>query len=225
MTKMNAGGRAEAPGGSAIDWLVCVAVPEEAAFVRGRQGPHVRILVTGMGQRNASRAIRKALEETRPRKVISAGFAGALNRDLKRGAIVFDADEDLCLEPALTAVGGRTARFYCSDRVVITREEKQALRFRTGADAVDMESSVIREACRANGVSSATVRVISDDADEDLPLDFNSLLTEREEIDGWKLARTIMARPILMGRLLKFHSQTRQAARELGRALLGMLGA
>ena len=71
--------------------LVCFAVKEEArdfqAFCRSNQ--NVRVVLTGMGARNAQRAVSTALEEIHPARVVTAGFAGGLNPELGRGTVVF----------------------------------------------------------------------------------------------------------------------------------------
>jgi len=97
--------------------------------------------------------------------------------------------------------------------------EKRALRDSTGADAVEMESSVIRTLCREWKIPSATVRVISDTAEDDLPLDFNALMTSDDRIHLGKLALAVFSSPRRFPQLLAFQRQTLTAARELGRVL------
>ena len=53
--------------------LVTFAVKEEMKFFPG--APGIRRYVTGMGRDNAERAIETALEEIRPRLVLTCGFA------------------------------------------------------------------------------------------------------------------------------------------------------
>ena len=127
-----------------------------------------------------------------------------------------------CPAPGTTreASGGSQRRA----RVVATAAEKQALRQSTGADAVEMESEAIRAFCREREIPSATVRVISDAAGEDLPLDFNLLMTSEQRLDYVKLAWAVVSSPGKIGALLKLQRQAKAAAERLAAALLRVIG-
>ncbi len=201
--------------------LVCFAVKEEAkpfAQLAG-QSPRIRIRLTGMGWANAERTIRAALGEERPGLVLSCGFAGGLHPDLATGTVLFALDGETGLEPALLAAGARAARFHCVDRVATTAKEKRALRETTGADAVEMESQIIRDVCREKKIPSAVVRVVLDATGEDLPLDFNSLMTPDRQMSSSKLAGAILKSPGTIGRLMVFRKQVLAAAQALGTVL------
>lgn len=207
--------------------LVCFAVKEEAAFtsrlpaIRGE----CKTLVTGMGRRNASTRFREALTRLDPGRVITCGFAGALNPKLKLGDVLYDEDFDAGMGEALRALGATPAQFYCSTRVAVTAAEKADLWRRTGADAVEMESSVIRTLCRERGIPGVTLRVISDTAGEDLPLDFNALMTSEQKISMTRLGGALLKSPRAVGRLLELQRNTRFAARRLADVLHGLMGA
>lgn len=182
----------------------------------------VRVLVTGMGQSRAQSAISSVLAETKPCCVVTAGFAGGLNPDFPRGAVLFDADEPFPIPVArLKNAGAFPACFHCAKRVVATAAEKSALHREIGADAVEMESAVIRAACRAAGVPSATVRVISDAADEDLPLDFNQFMTTEGDMNYARLAWAVVKSPSKIGELRRFQQRILLAAENLAVALSG----
>ncbi|HVK58325.1 MAG TPA: hypothetical protein VM735_06055, partial [Candidatus Kapabacteria bacterium] len=108
---------------SSGDILVTFAVKEEMKFFPGGAG--VRRYITGMGRDNADQAIATAVEQIRPRLVLSCGFAGGLNPVLKSNEIVFGADEGSTLHAALKQAGGTPVSFFCARRVAITAEEKQ----------------------------------------------------------------------------------------------------
>lgn len=200
--------------------LVCFALKEEAKFLRN---PAARILITGMGQKNAAESLRRELDKARPNLVFTCGYAGALNPKLKHSDVVFDADAESGLAEKLKTLGAIPVNFHCASRVAVTAAEKQALWRDTNADAVEMESLVMRNICRENKIPSATVRVISDAADEDLPMDFNAVTTPDLRLDFTKLMFKIASNPQKIPRLLRFQRQTSDAARKLAQTLERLL--
>lgn len=232
-----------------VDLLLCFAVKEEMKFFRdpadgipvrvkgmGRKETDslrdrsrdigvTQVWVTGIGRKNAAGNIREALNKVKPERVITAGFAGGLNPALKVATVIYEEDFGAGFGGELEKLGAVPARFYCHRRVAITAAEKRVLWQQSGADAVEMESSVIRTICREFKVPSATIRVISDDAMHDLPLDFNALMTSEDRINYLKLLWTICKRPSRIFRLMEFQQQTLAAARRLGGVLEDLLRA
>jgi adenosylhomocysteine nucleosidase len=203
--------------------LICFALKEEAApFTKVAAGkPGVALLLTGIGRRNAEKSAREFLAGNSPALVLTCGFAGGLNPDLKPGDIVFELSEPQLpssishLRTQLLAAGAKPATFFCASRVAVTAAEKKKLRAETGADAVEMESAAIHAVCRELGIPGATVRVISDPAGEDLPMDFNALARPDLSLDYGKLAWAMAKAPGKIGGLLKLQKQTRFAAERL----------
>ena len=80
--------------------LVCFAVPQEAKPFRAiaEQRADIRVVVTGMGRGNAQRAAREALKQFEPRRVVTSGFAGALDPELRVGDLIFDQSKDTSID-------------------------------------------------------------------------------------------------------------------------------
>ena len=243
--------------------LICFALKEEAAPFHkiAARHPGVITLIVGIGRANAEKSVRSFLNSCRsrgdetqiknqaetphvvsyePKLVLTCGFAGGLNPDLKLGDVVFEifpgssrGDEAQIkkhLEPPyvggyeqLIAAGAKPAKFFCADRIATTVAEKQALRAATGADAVEMESGAIQSVCAERGIACVTVRVISDTADEDLPLDFNALAKADRSIDFGKLFLAIAKSPGKIGALMALQKKTSFAAERLAAVLSKIL--
>ena len=206
--------------------LVCFAVTQEAKpfreWSRGRND--VQVILTGMGGRNAERAIRDAFARFSPRRVFSCGFTGALNPSLRIGDCVFDsATTPADVAPQLIRLKAVPVTFHCASRVAVTAAEKSELHKTTGADVVEMESKVIHAFCAARNVECVTLRVISDAADEDLPLDFNALMTAEQELSAFKLAFAILGSPQKIPKLIRLGHNSAHAAKELAHALISVL--
>jgi adenosylhomocysteine nucleosidase len=205
--------------------LVTFALREESRPFRRLIGAcrGLEVLETGIGRVAAGAAFGRALAMISPRWVITGGFAGALNPQLAWGMVLFDEDDKGPFASRLRAGGATAARFCCADKIAVTAAEKRRLWESTGADAVEMESEVIRGLCRERGVHSATVRVILDAADEDLPLDFNQLLTPALAVNYARLAGALARSPSKVVELIRFRRRARAAAWILAQTLSGLV--
>lgn len=206
--------------------LVCFPLKQEAAPFRKvaacglGHGRPVSVLLTGIGRRNAEKSLRNFLTANPADVVLTCGFAGGLNPDLKPGDVIFEfGTPNLEFGTQLVAAGARPARFFCADRIATTVAEKKKLRDETGADAVEMESAAIYAVCREHRIPCATVRVISDTASEDLPLDFNQLSKPDQSLDYGKLFLAIAKSPGKIRALMKLQKQTQFAAERLAQVL------
>jgi adenosylhomocysteine nucleosidase len=231
--------------------LVCFALKEEAApfekIMAGRSC--AGFLLTGIGRKKAENAVRYFFAHpiwgTLPELVLTCGFAGGLNPDLKLGEVVFEIfsgssrgnEAQIAIgnrqsairnqsEPPhvgcykkLIAAGAKPGKFLCADQIATTVAEKKKLRDETGADAVEMESEAIHAVCRERGIPCATVRVISDPANEDLPLDFNQLSKPDLSLDYGKLALAIAKSPGKIPALMRLQKNSRFAAERLADVL------
>ena len=154
--------------------LVATGLLREARII-GRPGV---VAIAGGG--NAAR-LEQALEEaitlgahrsgSPVRALLSSGVAGALDPALRPGDLVIGSDGTPELIAALRralprAVSGGIAG---SDRAAATVEQKLALRGRSDAIAVDMESHVAARVAARHALPFAVVRAISDGAMDVLP--------------------------------------------------------
>ena len=163
-------------------------------------------------------AVEAGLKIRSPRLVLTCGFAGALNPALVAGDVVFSTD-DAGLHQRLLAAGAQPARFFCASKIATTATEKQGLRRTSGADAVEMESEAIHAICRERRIPCATVRAISDTANENLPLDFNRLSNADLSLNYGKLALAIAKSPGSIPALLRLQRNSRFAAGRLADVL------
>jgi adenosylhomocysteine nucleosidase len=177
-----------------------------------------------MGQNNARTAITEALTSFSPELVLTCGYAGGLNPRLQRGDVVFDAGSHGRLARRLIDLGAQAGTFHCTSQIAVSAAAKEQLRRESQADAVEMESGVIRTLCRQRGIPAATIRVISDDAATDLPLDFNRLLKTDGNISYARLAIAIARSPGAIRKLMQFQRELDMCSRRLASALEGLLG-
>lgn len=208
------------PPAPACDGLVCFALKEEAGAFQQRMANQaaISILITGIGRKNSERALVERLQQLTPRLVLTCGFAGGLDPALVPGDVIYSTDDE-GLRRRLATAGAKLAKFYCATRIATTAVEKHELRSTTVADAVEMESEAIQAVCRARGIPCATVRVISDAADVDLPLDFNQLSKPDLSLDYGKLLWAVAKSPGKIPALLRLQKHSSFAAQRLADVL------
>jgi len=139
--------------------------------------------IGGVGQERAARAAELLVDGHRPRRLISAGFAGGLDETIARGSLVEpgavrrEADPvPLSLAPAGRGPAEPRPLLLTLDRIARTATVKAALATATGAALVDMETFAVAEVAAAAGIPCHGLRVVSDSATDELPADLGRLV-------------------------------------------------
>jgi hypothetical protein len=161
------------------------------------------VVLTGIGE-HAATAATAAVFHDKPDLCIASGLAGGLSEALRVADIVVPprvigpgGASVVCDPSALELALGCGARhieaLYSAPAIVVTAAHKRRL---CGiADAVDMESRTILGESQQRGVPGLALRVISDTANADLPLDLNRAVTPRGRINGARLFAELVRCP------------------------------
>jgi len=181
------------------------------------------VVVTGMGPRNAEDVGRQAVLRWKPAWLVTSGFAGGLSPDWPRESLIYEADDHFPQVERFSAAGFRPGRLTCQPTIAWNRESKSRLATSVGADAVEMESGALRRVAATFGVPSLTARVISDDWQEDLPLNFGLLMDEQQRLHPGRLAMALAKQPTKVPELAAFGKRAQASARRLATALVAAL--
>jgi adenosylhomocysteine nucleosidase len=198
----------------------------------GLNGRRVVVMLSGAGRQNAARATEVLIAGHRPRRVISAGFAGGLCPTMKRNDILV-ADRlsntdggAMTLElPAGLAATLNQSGVHCgglltADHVVRLPRERQSLFQRYGAIAVDMETFAVAEVCRESQVPFSAIRVINDTADQTLSREVEHLLAQRSGPAQWGAALgAVWRRPASAKDMYQLHENALVASLRLAKFL------
>jgi adenosylhomocysteine nucleosidase len=120
------------------------------------------VVCGGIGPDAARRATEAVISLYRPGRVLSVGFAGALNESLRVGEVieprwVVDARDS---SKSDTGSGDGLLVSFLS---VAGAEQKAKLAGAYGAEAVDMEAAAVAKGAEARGLQFAAIKVISDE--------------------------------------------------------------
>jgi len=205
----------------------------EFTFHGGRyDDARVALVESGPGFARARRATQALIEAHTPRYVVSCGFSGALQPELKIGHIVMaNAITDthghempltLSMAEQLPA-GVHAGRLVVVDELVRTPDDKKTLGETHDALAVDMESLAVAQVCRDQGVGFMAVRVISDDMETELPLEIHSMLAATPGRRIGAAIGSLWKRPGSYKELWHIREQARYAAERLAKFLDGVV--
>jgi adenosylhomocysteine nucleosidase len=198
-------------------------------------GQHVTVQA-GVGRMHAAEGARFLIRRFSPQALASFGFAGGLTPGMARGALIIAtevvdedssrtvvaANRDLVeqLQEAADAEGlpVRQGRLVTSGQIVADPAAKAALRARSGASAVDMETAGIAEVAYRAGLPWVAVRAIIDGAEESLPAACHTVLRQDGSVAPGRLLRSICRSPQQLWHILRLAGSSAIARRHLSQA-------
>jgi adenosylhomocysteine nucleosidase len=197
----------------------------------------IEVLHTGVGEKVCRQRLGKFLsarrtagrirggEQDRFDCLISAGFAGALDKDLKIGDLLLAENfSTVHLSETRASLSGlhiHIANLLTVPALIDSPEERNKLALTSGAVAADMETEFIARACAACGIPLLSLRVISDTPQNRLPAPANVLFDiERQQTRMLKLATHLLPHPSRVPRLVHFASRIAHARKTLATALV-----
>ncbi|MCM8811550.1 MAG: hypothetical protein NC910_00670 [Candidatus Omnitrophica bacterium] len=199
-----------------VSVLVVTAVRQEMDRSVIGADPAVRVLVTGVGQRNVHRSLGPFLRENAVRLLISAGFSGGVRPgyrvgDLVMASEVLDEHSAGRWKPSKPpeSWNGRIASgpFITASSVVRSSASKKEIGMRTAAAAVDMESAAVAALAEAAGVPWVAIRAILDPMEADLM------------VGSLPEACALMMRPSRWADLRRFLASVKVARRSLAEGI------
>ena len=203
----------------------------------GKLGDQVVAVVdSGVGRKQAAAATRDIVEIIAPKWIVSAGFAGGLRSQLKRGHVVM-ADRvcdlngkeipiplNLTPEQIAASPGLHVGRLLTVDKIIRTVEEKRELGETRDALAVDMETLAVAEACQEMKAKMLSVRIISDTVDQPLPRDLEKMMSQKTTAGMLgAAAATLFNRPASAKDMWNLHAMATKASDHLAGFLEGIL--
>jgi nucleoside phosphorylase len=199
-------------------------------------GRYVTVLQTGVGMQGARQMVERVAPALSAKtKWVSAGFAGALSADLKRGDIlmpsqVTDGTRTIAISQHISAAAVEATPYLhvgsllTVDHVVTNPKERAKLFAQHDSVACDMETAAIALTLRQRQLSMTSVRIISDNVDDKIPKEISSLLSQ-STIAGKLGAATgaLFTRPSAAQDLWKLRAQANRAAQRLAGFLNGVV--
>ena len=196
----------------------------------------VLVLETGAGRAAAQRATSAMIAGHRPKWVISAGFSGGLQPQVKRNDIVMansliDSDQQrlnvdfsISAEAIAATPGLHVGRLLTASEVVLRPAEKESLGQKYDSLAGDLESFAVAEVCRREKVRFLSVRVISDEMSYELPREVERLIAPQSAVRRMGTAvGAIWNRPSSVKDMLALREEALIASDRLAKFLTGVV--
>jgi adenosylhomocysteine nucleosidase len=218
-----------------LNGLISIRGGKFAAKQGGLKGKGVVVVHSGVGRENAAAATGTLIAGHHPKWVISAGLAGGLQSDARRGdilmpnAIVGEDGRRLAIDLQMSASDQSSAGLHVGslltmDRVAFKAQEKRQLGQLHGALAVDMGSLGVAEVCQREKQRFLAVRIISDAVDDELPPDVERLVRKKTWVRRiGAAAGTIVRRPSTVKDLWRFRETAHACSRKLAKFLEGVV--
>ncbi|MBZ5612620.1 MAG: hypothetical protein LAO23_01330 [Acidobacteriia bacterium] len=179
------------------------------------------LLCGGIGAEAARRATEAVIREVSPVRVISVGFAGALDASLHVRQ-VFEPRMVINAADGVRTDVGSGEGILVSSAAVAGKEQKIRLRKAYDANAVDMEAAAVAQGAQARGVEFGALKAISDAADFCLPA-MDRFVADDGSFHSVRFACHVALRPWLWGTTIALARNSSKASRALCAALASYL--
>src|SRR5271165_440629 len=194
------------------------------------EGQRAILVANGAGPKLAAAAVEIArravmvadLSSSRLEAIVSIGVCGGLNPSLTPGQVLcpkkvlaLDVQEVFgchTIEAAHEFVSGVAISI---DRVAGTLEEKKKLH-EQGGDVVEMEAAGVASKAIQAGLPFYCIKVLSDSADDEMPLDLNEMRTTEGRFARGKIGSYALTHPNVLPGLLRLRRRSEEAAGVLG---------
>jgi adenosylhomocysteine nucleosidase len=187
----------------------------------------VEVVHTGVGEKVCRQRVEKFLKNQQFEFLISAGFAGALNDELRVGDLLLARNfSTLALNDRrpFSSLPIRTADLLTLPALIDSSDERNEIARSTGGAAVDMETEFIARACTEHGIPLLSLRVITDTPTQPFPAPPSVLFDiQQQRTHLLKLARFLLAHPNKISHLIEFARRIARARKILATALVDVI--
>jgi len=175
----------------------------------------------GIGAEAARRATEAVIQEVNPARVISVGFAGALDGSLQVGHVLEPRTVINAADGVRTEVGSGEG-VLVSSATVAGKEQKIRFGKAYGASAVDMEAAAVAQGAQARGVEFGALKAISDAADFNLP-EIGRFVADNGTFRSVRFACHVALRPWLWRTTMALARNSSKASRALCGAIVSYI--
>ena len=189
----------------------------------------VAIVHTGVGAKTCDERLELLIHKTRPRFVISAGFAGAVTNESQPGDLILSENFS---DPQLLAQANkilhhpkpRTVKLFTVTSIIDSVEQRREVARKCGAAAVDMETGAIANLCRAHAIRLLSLRAISDSPAEPFPAPPHVLFdVERQQTNLFGLLTYLFRHPSVAPKLVRFSKRIAHARGKMTDAIIALV--
>ena len=170
------------------------------------------IAIAGVGIRKARSCVNSIIKKYKPKILISAGFAGALNPKLQLGdliipdwALSLKNNEKIFLDNNLPYIAYKYIKggVLTESSFINEKNKKLDLFVQSGADIVDMETWAIADTARKQDTRVLSVRAVSDLTNQHLPR-MEQIFNRKSKFDKTKAFEYFKSNPGEIFNFLRF---------------------
>jgi len=175
------------------------------------------LICGGIGPEAARRATEAVIQATRPERVISVGFAGALDSTMKIADVLEPRVVVNSADASRTETGSGQGALV-SYAAVADPAQKKRLADAYGAAAVDMEAAAVAQSTQLNRIEFAALKGISDTTDFAMP-PTERFVSSEGQFREVRFALFIALRPWLWAQTIVLGRNCAKASRALCKAI------